>query len=760
MTPTMPGKPLAPEEPTPQDPRVRDIIPPVWETSQHPSELSLHDYANLLRRRKPIVLLMLILALLVGLSVTFLTKPTYRATTRIRVEGPEVTIAQYSASDPLSNLFMPEVGHDIATQIQVLQGTQVLADAFQEVGVPGNAVRLDMNQVGSTDFIDIAAESAVPAMAEQIARQMPLTYRTYISGNRKNEIRTALKSSQEKLFAEEDRLTQAERALQGYKERIRMPDIAADQRQKIVRQGIAVEWWRKVEVELAAAEARLWSALTNRLRQPDFIESTTTTVSQERREQIQDQIAQLKVYRQESLNLFQPDHFQVRQIDTLIAQQQQRWERTPITARVTKRISNPDLALYDQRVAEAYATLAAARATVESARGSIVITNAALHKICALETRWMDLERELITRQKSVAALTHTVNLLDLRNKVTRDPVTVITPPSRAQQVAPDKFNNLAYSVIVGLMLGLLLALVQEFFDDRIRSPEEARRLLRVPSLGYVPLIDEFEVRLLNQRHSSSFVLESYRLLRNNVRFATVGTTIKSLLITSTMPGEGKSLTAANLAVAMALDGRRVILVDADLRIPTLHTKFGMRQSPGLTSVLVGHTALEEALRETTVPNLRLLMSGPLPPNPAELLNSRPMRQIHQQLETLADVVIFDSPPCLAAAEAQVLAGAAGGVLYVIELGETRKSRLRYAAGLLEQANANVLGAIFNKIKLATGQELYYSGYFNYYLTLQGNIRRHGPNSEFEALLAHKGVAATNTPISMTDMAKATPNSV
>jgi polysaccharide biosynthesis transport protein len=718
-----------------------DLTPQTREISPQIREISLNDYTDLLRRRKAIVMQSFVIVILIGLVVTFLTKPTYRTGTRILVEGRAATIAQYSTSDPLSNLFMPDEGHDIATQIEVLHGAQVLTDAFQTVGVPSRSVRLDIKEVGSTDIIEIAAESAVPEMAELVVRQLPLTYRSYVSGNRKTEIREALTSSMDKLSKEKQKLIQAEAAFQVFKEQIHLPNVEADKSQKIAQQGNIRGDFIKAEAEVVAGEAKLQNALTDRQRQPDFIESKTTTVSERQRQQVRDQITQLEIQRQQMLNYYKSDHFQVRQIDTVIAAQQKRLEHIPISSDVSTRVSNPNLDLYDQRIADAHAALAAARAAVDIAQKHLVLAGTSLRKYSALDTQVMDLQRELSTRQDNVAALTRTVNLLNLRDKAYHDPVTVITAAGRAQEVAPKKLTNLAYSALVGLVLGFGLALLQEFLDDRVNSPEDARRLLKTPVLGYVPLIEMEERRLLNERSSSSFVLESYRVLRSNVQFATVGTTINSLMITSTMPDEGKSVTAANLAVAMALDGRRVILVDADLRRPTIHVKFGISQSPGLTNVLVGHTDLKQALRETTVPKLQLLTAGPLPPNPAEMLHSKPMKQLHEQLKKLADVVIFDTPPCLAVADAQVMAASVDGVLYVIQFGETKKSGVRHAVELLEQAHANILGMIFNKIELPANQDYYY-GYFNYYRAEPGETRHHRFNPEFEALLSRDGAAA------------------
>jgi len=271
---------------------------------------------------------------------------------------------------------------------------------------------------------------------------------------------------------------------------------------------------------------------------------------------------------------------------------------------------------------------------------------------------------------------------------------------------------------------------------------------------------DRIDPNLVTLNNPESYEAEQFKILRSNILYPVAGEPPRSILVTSTAPGEGKSLTASNLAIAMALDGRQVILVDTDLRRPTLHQKFGLDQKPGLTNVLVGHTPLEEALQKTHIPGLRMLACGPIPPNPAELLNSRAMRKMVEGLREQADIVIYDSPPCLATADAQVLSSEVDGVLYVIQLGQTRKSAVRHASEMLMQARARVIGLVFNKVDIESRRHDYYGyysyyNYYNYYTSSQLTDgeprRRRRSTSEFDALrpasgsALPKGAAATRT---------------
>jgi capsular exopolysaccharide synthesis family protein len=199
--------------------------------------------------------------------------------------------------------------------------------------------------------------------------------------------------------------------------------------------------------------------------------------------------------------------------------------------------------------------------------------------------------------------------------------------------------------------------------------------------------------------------------------------------VTSTRAGEGKTLTAVNLALAMALDGRQVILVDADLRWPSVHQKLDLQPSPGLTDVLAGHCTLEQALQSLPGHEIRVLTSGPIPTNPAELLNTARMQGVIEQLQGQADTVIFDTPPCVPFTDAQVLGTKLDGMLLVAEIGEARLGDIHRARELLDQARIRLLGVVANKT--AGGRSRTYVRYANY---RGGSANGNGSHAPTEAL--------------------------
>ena len=217
------------------------------------------------------------------------------------------------------------------------------------------------------------------------------------------------------------------------------------------------------------------------------------------------------------------------------------------------------------------------------------------------------------------------------------------------------------------------------------------------------------QIGLVTLTDPMSPVSEAYRTLRTNLQFAALDKELRSLLITSSSPGEGKSTTLANLAVTMAQVEQRVIMVDCDLRQPSLHAFFGLRNDRGLTTMMLDEQALENPpLQDTSVSGLRLLASGALPPRPSDLLGSKRMEAVIERLLGEADLLLFDAPPIMAATDAVVLATKLDGVLLVVSAGETRREHAQEVIDRLGKVNAHIVGAILNNVPLDASLRGYY----------------------------------------------------
>lgn len=208
-----------------------------------------------------------------------------------------------------------------------------------------------------------------------------------------------------------------------------------------------------------------------------------------------------------------------------------------------------------------------------------------------------------------------------------------------------------------------------------------------------------------------SIFSESMRVLRTNLQYVDVNDRLKTLLITSAAPSEGKTVVSANLAASCASSGVSTILVGVDLRKPTIHHIFNLDNKIGLTNVLVGQATVEDALIESGVNGLRLMLSGPIPPNPAEIIGSKKMSEVVSQLSDMADLVIFDSPPVLAVTDSLLLASMASGTLLVVDMNHTHREMVKRAKDQLNKVKANIIGVVANRVN--TGASHYH--YYDYY---------------------------------------------
>ncbi len=702
-------------------------------------DISLRDYFDLLHRRRAVVIQSFLLIIAVGFVLNIVTKPRYRSSTRVLLEGKSNAMATYDAGNPLSSLLLQDSGHDISTQIGVLQGQQVRTDAWVAAGVPPGSTTTTVTPVVGTDLIDIDVESENPASAYRMAQVLPVTYRQHVNKNYKSEIKTAHKLAAGQLTDEQNRLNQLYERLKTLREQSHAFKVEDDRHTKNTEASEAESALEEAQASVATAQAGLTTLTRQRSAMKPYIEKSTETTNPDIA-LIKNQIAALETQREGELVLFKHTSPKVEALDNQIKDLQGRLSKTPANVVTVTRTPNDDVAACDRKINETKVELSSAQAALQAASVRATTTNKNLIQYGAAEESQAQVEEEVERTKARVLLLTKTEEDLNMRDMVIHDPVTVVTPASVAAKVSPKQAQNLLFAGIVGMILGICFALLQEYLDDRVNAPDHLKGIVSAPALGFVPLVD-METDLLVNQNSGGALMESYRVLRSNVGFATIDSPTNSILITSTLPGEGKSTTSVNLAIAMAYDGKRVILVDLDLRRPTIYQKFGLDPTCGVTNVLMGHTSLENALQKTEIPGLEVLTSGPLPPNPAELMNSQAMRRLLVELKDSADIVIMDSPPFLATADAQVISALVDGVVFVVQFGAVRKPEIRHAHSLLHQANGKLLGVVYNKIDVSANRDYsygVYQHYSNYYSNSVSNKSDNGllTNGAFRDMIA------------------------
>ncbi len=358
-------------------------------------------------------------------------------------------------------------------------------------------------------------------------------------------------------------------------------------------------------------------------------------------------------------------------------------------------------------------------ADLQATQGQMTTTQAKVDSLTALVARTpaqdadlAALEGELVTLRSTYSTLLtfSSSNVSNLLSVV--EPAVVPTSP-----ISPRPLLNMLLAAVLGLLLAASIVVISLSVNDTIRDVDEVQAAAGLSTLGAITRMRGDRARseiyrLAALLHPRSAVAEAYRALRANIEFSSVDASIATLLVTSSIPGEGKTVTACNLAVVFAQAGRRVILVDADLRKPGVHQVFDLPNASGLTTLLRDdHASIDAVAQVTEQDNLRVVTTGPLPPNPAELLGSRRMRTVLERLKAEGDLLILDSPPIQAVTDGAILSSFLDATLLVIDARRSRRRTVRPACETLTRAGAKVLGAVLNRMPDKAAS----SGYYAYY---------------------------------------------
>ena len=407
----------------------------------------------------------------------------------------------------------------------------------------------------------------------------------------------------------------------------------------------------------------------------------------------------------------------------------QQAERAALRSQYTEQ--HPRIQALDRKISELKGKL---KAEVKSLIASLDAQQAALarqiskaekglKKLPESEQHLADLMRQARVYQDTYSFLLKKKGELQVTRAGQIGDVWVIERPyAEPNHIKPRLFMNVMIAAMVGLMLGIGLAFFLEFLDDSVKNPEDVKSVAQLPVLGsighYAPSHDGLPpyqryLPVLDDQRSQ--LAEAFRTLRSNLLFTGVDQPLHLMLFTSALPSEGKSTCVANVAVSLAHLGKRVLLVDCDLRRPNIHRIFGLRRSPGLVNILVvqdnWQKELSKAIQGTQVQGLDILPCGDVPPNPNEMLGSEKMASLIDYLAQRYDFILFDSPPLLSVSDAMVLTPRVDGVVLVVRANQTSRSAVKTVVDLLSKAHTQILGVIVNDIDFK--RERYYYHYYH-----------------------------------------------
>jgi len=297
--------------------------------------------------------------------------------------------------------------------------------------------------------------------------------------------------------------------------------------------------------------------------------------------------------------------------------------------------------------------------------------------------------------------------------------INVIEPAWKAKLHSPNLEDNMIIGAIMGLIFGIGLALLIEYLDDSVKDADSIQSALGLPLLGSIPLMSRRDAPLIAgvdvnpSKKSLYFLREAYNILAHNIKLGSLDEKVKSLMVTSAIPAEGKTHISANIAINMAQQGKSVLLVDTDYPRPDVYKIFGVENEIGLTEVILGEASLEEVLKPSGIDHLWVITTGPKPPSTTQLFESNQMKEFIREAEKLFDMVIFDTPPLFSLNDPVILGAMVDRVITVTSAGGISKQMLKQAIGTLERGNSRLLGVVLNKMQMEGTHYYYYYHTYN-----------------------------------------------
>ncbi len=715
---------------------------------QHEDEHHVLDYVRIVYKRRWIAIPALLLVFLVGALNSFRTTPLYEARTQLLIEKDTPKVAS------LNTMFQEQDGwyNDdfYQTQYRILQSRtlarrtvelmnlpkhpslqQAMAPqtapitltglVYDGIGLvrrtvsgtpppkpaaaprtePGDALgpyvglvlgSLNVVPVRNSRIVELRVTSSEPQLAADMANGVA---KAYIQQNLETRFSASKDASDwlgERLAEQRKKVEETEAALQHFKET--HDAIAVEDRQNIVVQRLA-------DLNGAVTKAKTMriekEALYNQLKAVQgtaAVDTYTAVLGNEYIQKMKSEIGDLQRQQAQLADKYGERHPEMVRIRNAVQVAQAKFDNE-----------------VNKIVESVHAEYMAALAQERSLVGALESQKTEALGLNRKGIEYSVLQREAESNRQVYESLLQRTKETGISGELKTSNIRVVDAaevPTYA--VLPRRSHDLMIALLAGSILALGLVFLFEYLDNRIKSPQELRAHLNLAFLGMVPKIDNSGPTLLTDAVPAAFG-EAIRAVRTNVLFSSADEGVRTVVVTSAGPGEGKSLFSSNLSVSLAQAGQRVLHIDADMRRPRVHDIFDVSQEPGLSNLLVGDCKPSEAVRKTAIQNLAVLPAGMIPPNPAELLGSKRCVEYLATLGEHFDWVVIDSPPVLAVADASVLANAASGVIFVVGSDQTTRHTAKAAVDQLNAVQAHVIGAVLNRADVERNP-YYYSAYY------------------------------------------------
>ncbi len=688
---------------------------------QQENRLHFLDYWRIIRIRKAIIITVFLITAIVATAVTFLLPESYASTARIRIEPDIVTDVPGVSSTTTISPYDP---YFIQTEFEIIQDRVVLGKVIEALDLNtqwgkkyyGGEVlktpetmeflkrRMSLMPVRNTKLIEITVYSEDRMEAARIANAIADAYRNYRLKLREQFTLNGIKVLEDQFKAQEEQIQVAQTNVDNLRKELGINDN--DPNSMTPSPTLTQEQLRNYNAMRLEGETRFMKlekqlTLLQALSTDKLRDVLPTVVPDTALSDLLNKLHESEQTRASLTNDYAAAEPHFARVQSLIDE---------LNREVDARVAGIMTFLENQEQSEK-AALDALTASLEEAKG----------KDQAESIRgqpYWEAKRRLGNMMEFNKLLSAKIEATKIDLQIPKSSIVEITGPAEPgdSPVKPNKTLNIILGVIIGLIMGVGLAFFIEYLDTSVKTIDEVERAFQAPVLGVIPQ----NVGYLVDEGPESPHAEAYRVLRTNILFSRKDEKLNTLVVVSAGAGEGKSMTTVNLATVFAQAGQRVLVVDSDLRRPTLHKVFSVGNNLGLTNYLLKQNKLEEVIQPTAVAMLDFMASGKLPSTSMSILGSAQMKEMVAELKQRYDFIFFDSPPVLGVSDASVLASEVDMVIQVIQYRRYPQPMSVRAKQLIEKVGGNLIGILLNNINMSQDESYYYyTGYYHggYYYT-------------------------------------------
>jgi polysaccharide biosynthesis transport protein len=685
-----------------------------YPTQEEDSDFDLIGLLNVIRRR---AFAFVGVAAVVTFGVwtrTLMETPIYEGSFRILVEA-------VSSDPPISELINQDRSElDYATQIQVLRSPETLQSILEKIQTKHPEININtldsnllINRLNDTKILEVKYRDSNPAQIQTVLEYVAQGYLDYSLKERQTSLRQGINFVEEQLPEMRNRVNTLQQMIQELQQSYRFinPELRT----------------QTLTTQLSDLSASLF-AIEQQLIQ-----------AESQYQNLQDVSGATIALRNDPI--YQQQLSQVQDVENKIALELARSRDTSLEIQALQRQRNNLLPLLNQgaesslnvKLNEAARIMANLQEQQSHIQAQGAQLQAEINQMPALSRVFNELQQELEVAHQSLNRLLAARESLQLESAQKEIPWQLLVAPQTADRpISPNVSRNLLSGVIFGVVLGMSAALLIDRLDNVFHSIDQVQEEIKDPILGVIPFSADLAESPIHSGTKSTkaqeitkLLTEATRSLAINLRLMGADSPIRSLVVSSAMPGDGKSTVAVNLAQAAAAMGQRVLLVDADLRRPQLHRRLSLFNGQGLANLITNtEMPIEDIIQASGLEDkLSIVTSGQRPPDPSRLLSSETMKRINQNFQAAFDLVIYDTPPLLGLSDASLLSNLCDGLILVVGLGQTDRGALKRSLETIKNGRSPLLGVVANAVKQAPGYryyDYYYSyGYHHYYHTLE-----------------------------------------